>query len=36
MAKGTKKKAATKTGKRLSYKDVQIAYLAETHASLED
>ena len=35
MAKGTKKKAATKTGKRLSYKDVQIAYLADGVSAVE-
>jgi hypothetical protein len=35
MAKGTKKKAAAKTGKRLSYKDVQIAYLADGVSAVE-
>lgn len=35
MAKGTKKKATAKNGKRLSYKDVQIAYLADGVSAVE-
>ncbi len=35
MAKATKKKAAAKPAKRLSYKDVQIAYLADGVSAVE-
>ncbi len=35
MAKATKKKAAAKAQKRLSYKDVQIAYLADGVSAVE-
>jgi hypothetical protein len=35
MAKATKKKATAKGGKRLSYKDVQIAYLADVVSAVE-
>jgi hypothetical protein len=35
MARTTKKKATAKTSKRLSYKDVQIAYLADGVSAVE-
>lgn len=35
MAKGTKKKATAKNARRLSYKDVQIAYLADGVSAVE-
>jgi hypothetical protein len=35
MAKGTKKKAAAKASKRLSYKDIQIHYLADGVSAVE-